>query len=254
MSITVRGINVTPALINGYAKRINSFDSIVTVWANAACIQAAQHGNRNWLTSLFALPMLRLANGELNKTGKQVLAYTSAHFPRVTWDSESQAVVLKKFNPNSPLVDHFAAPGIDVDALEDGHAFTIVKGHAYTQQADFLLTYAEFLNMPKAEKEVDDKPKSITAKAVASQMDKALTALKESRFAGTAEENSIALDKAKAFYLELMAVMGQAAAKVEADGQLQVDAEKAGQLLLSGQKGSAVRAGAKTGTKPAKAA
>lgn len=248
--IVVRGVTVNASLIAAYSKRINSFDSIVTVWANAAVLQAAQHGNKNWLDSLFALPLLRKANGELSATGKSVLAYTVAHFPRVVWDSESHKVVLKKFNANSPLADNFVAVGITAEQIESGEvvndAVTVIKGVAYLPHGDFNLTFAEFQNMEKAEKEVEDKPKTVTAKSLISSAEKAIAALTESRFAGSAEENAKAAESIKALYLKLSELVGAADAAKAADGQQQVDVGKASELLQSGQKGKSTRAGSKS--------
>lgn len=243
--IVVRGTTVNNTLIAAYAKRANSMGDVFTVWANAAVLQVAQHGNKNWLDSLFNLPMLRLANGDLSKTGRDVLAYTIAHFPRVMWDAKEQKVLLKKYNAESPLAAHFVAVGIDADKLEEGHGFTVIKGKAYTAQGDFLLTLADFLNLPKPDKEVDDKTPSVTAKSLVSNATKALKAMEEKRFAGTAEEVSKAAEQLKALYLQLAAMVTETETAKAEDGQLQVDVEKAGQLLQSGQKGASARAGQK---------
>ena len=254
--IVVRGVTVNASLIAAYSKRINSFDSIATVWANAAVLQAAQHGNKNWLDSLFALPLLRKANGDLSATGKSVLAYTVAHFPRVTWDSETQKVVLKKFNANSPLADHFVAVGVTAEQVEAGEVTSnvqVIKGVVYLPHGDFNLTFTEFQNMEKAEKEPEDKPKTVTAKSLISSAEKAIKALTESRFAGSAEENAKAADSIKALYLKLAELVGAAEAAKAEDGQQQVDVQKASELLQSGQKGRSTRAGSKVAAEQAAA-
>lgn len=249
--IVVRGTKVDNALIAAYTKRVNSFDSIVTIWANAAALQATK-GNKNWLDSLFALPVMRLANGNLNATGKSVLAYTAAHFPRVTFDSESQKVVLKKFNAASPLAANFVAVGVDANddtqklaLLDKGVGFEVVKDVVYVPHGDFILTYTEFLNLEKAEKEVEEKPKTVTAKSIISSAEKAVAALNESRFAGSAEENAKAVESIKALFLKLSELVSADAAVKVADGEKQVDVAKAAELLASGQKGKSARASSK---------
>lgn len=245
-NITVRGIAVNNTLISSYGRRVNSFDGIFTVWANAATLQVALHGNKNWLDSLFDLPSNRLAKGGLSAQGKQVLAYIQAHCPQVVWNKESDKPAFVKVKGDKPTGVYFLAPG----AKEVSDTVIKVGDKFYTAQADFYLTFAEFKNLEKAPKN-SDKSDSVTAKAFAKQVAKASEAFKASKFVGTPDELSAALEAAKAFYLELAAKVDAQLAEKLADGEQQVDADMAAQLLNSGQAGKSTRAGGKVEDKAA---
>ncbi|MNL54425.1 hypothetical protein D3C87_1777570 [compost metagenome] len=95
---------------------------------------------------------------------------------------------------------------------------------------------------------------SVSAKACAKALDKALTAHGNNRFIGTEEELLAAMTRAKALYLALDAAHSAAEqAKLE-DAQKQVDVAKAAELLASGQAGKGKRAGGKVDKASDKAA
>lgn len=245
-AFTVRGQVINGNRIAGFAKRFNSMDDTLTLWANAAALQASgTNRNRNWLESLFNAQPLRLTNGQLSKLGKQVLAYVTAHYPHVTFDTESQSVKLKKYNPNSPYNDYFAAPGVTLEqAAEQPDQYVVIKDKVLTKHGDFALTFAEFNSLEKPETE--EKPDAgVTAKAFAKQLEKVATAVQGQRFVGTDEEKADALAKLKALFLLLDSAHSATEEDKAQDGEKQVDVILAGQLLQSGQKGKAVRAGDK---------
>lgn len=245
LTLTIRGIAVNSALIAAYSKSLTSIDDKLTIWSNAAVLQAANHSNRNWLDRLFEVPALRLKNNDLSKLGKQVCAYIVAHYPRCEWDKEQQKMSLKKYNPNSPLADHFLAVG--ATSADEAKGIVEISGKFYTAQTDFLLTFAEFCNMEKPAKEDDDVLPSLGAKAVASQLEKAIKAQSEKRLVGSSDELYKALAAAKALYLALDAQLTAVEAdKLERaiDGGT-IDTEKAAELLKSGQAGKSTRAGGK---------
>jgi len=242
--ITIRGKKVDNTLIAAYVKRINSTNDVVTVFANAAVIQAAVHGNKNWLDKLFSLPVMTLRNGDLSKLGTQVLNYCKAHCPRVEWSKENQKVGLKKFNADSPLATNFVAVGVTEEQAANIEGATVVKGKVYLPHGDFNLTFDEFLNLEKPESA--DKPEpSLAAKALVKQLEKAVAFHKDGKLSGTADEVLAAAAHAKMLFTALDALHTKMVAVVVADEEKQVDAALAAQLLQSGQAGKATRAGKK---------
>lgn len=259
--LTVRGVTVNQTVINAYAKRINSFDDIITVWANAATLQAAAHANRNWLDQLFALPTMRIKSGDLSANGKQVLGYIQAHCPRVLFNKETCELGLKKFNPDSPLATHFVAFGVEAEdfaklateATDDTpNSVVDIKGKYYSVHGDFRLTFAEYKAFMDKGEEKDDSPKSILATAAAKQMEKFLEAQADGRLIGSADdlvallarakELISALDKAHTDALLAEQALATAELAKLAPEEQSVDVAKADELLKSGQAGKSKRA------------
>lgn len=244
LTLTVQGRTVNASVISAFAKRIGSIDDVLSVWANAATLQVACHGNRNWIDSLFSMPALKLANGDLSKAGKDVFKYIEAHFPRAVWDKESQKVGFKKLQKDSILATHFVAAG----ATAEGDNVTEHRGKFYMPHGDFALTLTAFKNLEKPEVEKDEKEVSMTAKAFSKQAEKALACFKDAKFTGTPDELLAAAQHAKALFLAIDAAYNEAQAKkieaaaAEGGG---LDTAMAAQLLQSGQKGKATRAGGK---------
>lgn len=219
-TLTVQGTLVDARLINAYKKSFGKHETILSVWANAAAVQMAAHGNRNWMDSLFSVPALRLKNGGLSKQGVELLGYVKAFFPRVVWDKKTNKLGLTKLQKESVLATHFVAVG--ADATTEG--VLQVRDKFYTPFGDFTLTFTEFKNLEKPDVEKEDVAPKMTAKAFATQAEKALSCLKEQRFIGTKEELFSALAHAKALYMALDAQFTAEAKKVES-----VDTAKAAQ-------------------------
>lgn len=250
LNITVQGTVVNSRVIAAFGRRVDSLDTILSVWANAATLQVAVHGNRNWLDSLFALPAMRLANNDLSKMGKEVLAYITAHCPRVVWNKDNQAIGLTKLQKESILATHFVAVG----ATAESETVSLHRNKFYQVHGDFALTLTGFKNLQKPEKEEEDKEPSMTAKAFVKQAEKALECFKNSRFTGTPDELLAAMVAAKALFLavdgELVKAEAAKLAKLQEGGIAAtagdvLDTVKAGELLASGQNGKSKRAGQK---------
>lgn len=241
-SMTVQGQLVDARLIAAYKKSFGKHETMLSVWANAAVIQMVQHGNRNWLDSLITVPALRLKSGALSKQGEELVKYMKAHCPRLVWDKESQKFGLTKMHKESILATHFVAVG----ATEESETVKNVNGKFYAPHGDFSLTYTEFKNLEKPEVEKEEVAPKMTAKAFATQAEKALACLKEQRFIGTKEELFSALAHAKALYMALDAQFTAEAKKAET-----VDAAKAlqsagvGTKINGSNKGADSRAGGK---------
>ena len=202
-SMTVQGTMVNSTIIAAYSRRVGSLDDVLSVWANAATLQVAVHGNRNWIDSLFALPVMRLTSGALSKTGKEVFAYIAAHCPRVVWDKEHNKVALTKLQKESALATHFVAVGVKHESeLPNGLGFQF-RDKFYTPHGDFALTFSAFKNLEKPEVEKEEKEESMTAKAFVKQAEKALSCFKAERFVGTSDELLSAMLKAKELFLAL---------------------------------------------------
>lgn len=261
--LTVQGVSVDARLITAYTKSFAKHETIISVWANAATIQLAQHGNRNWMETLFNLPVMRVQSGALSKLGSEVFAYIKAHFPRFVWDKENNKFALTKLDPKGILATHFVAVGAteatpQAVPVADELVITQIRDKFYKPFGDFTLTFTEFKNLEKVSGEKDEPaPPKMTAIAFAKQADKALECFKDGRFVGTAEELMSAMIKAELLF-KAMAVQ---IAKQEADAQKKlaesgiaatsddkVDNAMATQLLASGQKGKALRAGSKVAT------
>lgn len=252
--ITVQGVTVDARLITAYTKSFAKHETILSVWANAATIQLAQHGNRNWMDSLFALPAMRVKSGALSKLGSELANYIKAHFPRFVWDKENNKVALVKLQKESVLATHFVAVGMTAATVPAEQGVLQVRDKFYLPFGDFALTFTEFKNLEKPEVEKEEVAPKMTAVAFAKQADKALECFKDGRFVGTAEELLSAMHKAELLF-KAMAVQiakQEAAAQkklaesgIAATPEDKVDDAMATQLLASGQNGKSKRAGGK---------
>lgn len=242
-NIIVQGKQVNPSVIAAFARRVESLDEVLSVWANAGALQLAQHGNINWLAKLFEMPVLRLKSGDLSKLGQEVMRYVSAHYPAVKWDKENGKVCRAKVNKDNIQCSHF------VDLTAKGVSETVVeqRGKFWRPHGDFSLTLVEFRNLDRTSAESDDKTlPTVNAKAFIKQAEKALAALEGKRFIGASDELEAAAAKAKSLFLMLEAMTAKAVEK-----ELSVDMEKAAELLKSGQAGKSIRAGGKVEQKEA---
>lgn len=247
-TLTVQGVSVDARLIAAYKKSFGKHEQILSVWSNAAVLQMIVHGNRNWLDSLIAVPALRLKNGGLSKQGEELVKYMKAHCPRLVWDKESQKFGLTKMHKESILATHFVAVG----ATEESETVKNVNGKFYAPHGDFALTFTEFKNLEKPEVEKEDVAPKMTAKAFATQAEKALACLKEQRFIGTKEELFSALAHAKALYMALDAQFTAEAAKAEpVDVANALKSAGVGANINGNQKGADKRAGGKVEDKAA---
>lgn len=237
-NMLVQGKQVNASVIAAYAKRVGTLDDILSVWANAGALQLAQHGNINWLTKLFEMPVLRLKSGDLSKVGAEVMRYLSAHYPAVKWDKDNGKVVRAKVNKDSIQCTHF----VDLTAKAASDEIVEQRNKFWRPHGDFSLTLTEFKNLDRTSEKDEETEPTVAAKAFVKQVDKALTALTGARFVGAADELQAAADKAKAMYLALEAQI----AKNLATGKTEtVDFDKAAELLKSGQNGKSARAGGK---------
>jgi hypothetical protein len=250
LTLTVQGKQVNNTIIAAYAKRVGSLDEVLSVWANAATLQVAIHGNRNWMDALFDVPVMRLASGALSKTGKEVFNYISAHCPRVVWNKENNTVGMTKLQKDSILATHFIAVG----ATEESEVVSLHRNKFYMAHGDFALTLTAFKNLVKPEVEKEEQEEKMTAAAFIKQADKALNCFNAQRFVGTEDELLTAMTKAKALFLALDAQLVEAEkaklAKLAESGIAAtaadvVDVAKADELHKSGQAGKALRAGGK---------
>ncbi|QBJ04447.1 hypothetical protein HOV23_gp126 [Pseudomonas phage Lana] len=249
-SVTVQGQVVDARLIASYKKSFGKHEQILSVWANAATVQLAQHGNRNWIDSLFQLPVMTVKNGSLSKLGLEVFGYIRAHFPRLVWDKEHNKLALTKLQKDSILATHFVAVG----ASAESETVVQLRDKFYSAHGDFALTFTEFKNLEKPEVEKEEVAPKMTAVAFAKQADKALECFKDNRFVGTEEEILAAMLKAKALFLALDAqLVAQEKAKLDklaeegkaASAADVVDTDAAAKLLETGRKGKSARIGGK---------
>lgn len=266
LTINVQGKAVNNTIISAFAKRLGSIDDVLSVWANAATLQIVQHGNRNWLDSLFGMPAMRLKNNELSKAGKDVLAYIKAHCPLIVWNKDNQTIGMQKIGKDNVLAHSFIAVGhtAPVESI-----VTEYHGKFYMPHGDFCLTFNEFKNLAKPEKEVKDSDPSMLASAFIKQADKALLTFEAGRFIGTPEELLTAYVKAKELSDKINAAL-EASIKLEADklaklatieaiqpgmevspADMPIDTVLANQLHQSGQNGKSKRAGGKVEPKVA---
>lgn len=248
--ITVQGTLVNARLIAAYKKSFSKHENILSVWANAATVQLAAHGNRNWMDSLFALDVMRIKSGALSKLGTEVFAYIKAHFPRLVWDKEHNKLALVKLQKDSILATHFVAVGV----TEVSDTIIQVRDKFYSAHGDFALTFTGFKNLEKPEVEKEETAPKMTAVAFAKQADKALECFKDNRFIGTEEEILSAMVKAKALFLALDAqLVKQEADKlaklaesgIAATAADVIDVAAADKLLETGRKGKSAKAGGK---------
>lgn len=248
VDMVVQGKKVNASVIAAFAKRVGSVDEVLSVWANAGALQLAQHGNLNWLNRLFEMPLLTLKSGDLNKLGQEVMRYISAHYPAVKWDKDNHKVARAKVTAANIQYTHFVDLTVkDADTaavLTQGGVFAEVVKQGdkfYRPHGDFSLTFAQWREAQAAnEKEDDDALPTVTAKAFTKQMEKALAAMEAKRFVGAEDELSAALDKVLAMVERLTA----ATAKAQ-DEAPKVDVGAALQVLETGRRGKAARAGGK---------
>ncbi len=252
-ALKVQGHNVNNAVIAAFHKRVTSQSHVLSVWANAAAIQATQ-GNLNWAERLFSA--LSLKSGELSKQGKSVLSYIQRHYPLLVWDKENKKIGRKKQNADSVFNTLFLAP----TATEQAEGFQTLNGKTYLPVGDFELTYDQFLNLERPAKLDDGVQPSLPVKTFIKQTQKALEAATASRLVGSVEEFGTAIAEAEALVAKLRAaqaasISAQAAAEqrvVElanagpaaeiSPEHMPVDAAAAAQLLQSGQGGKSTRA------------
>ena len=226
--ITVRGQIITAQQINGIASKLASQSDSITVWTNYCALHAIQHHNTAPLAAMLQNPAFKLASGKPSKLGGEVLAYIKAHAPQIGIDAESGAPKVAKMGEQNPQRGMFQNPA---ERDESGKAAIVAPG-------DFALTFDEWRNLEKAAKEPTE-PK-VKAATVAKKLAEVKAAMQAGKLVASAEELAELAEAAKALFLALDAQHSAEAAKVEP-----VDAEKAAELLKSGQAGKATRAGGK---------
>ena len=227
--ITVRGQIITAQQINSISSKLASQSDAITVWANYCALHAVQHHNTAPLAAMLQNPAFKLASGKASKLGGEVLAYIRAHAPQIGIDAESGAPKVAKMGDKNPLRGMFQNPAeIDDDTQKP----------AIVAPGDFALTFDEWRNLEKAAKEPTE-PK-IKAATIAKKLGEVREAMAAGKLVASVEELAELAEAAKALFLALDAQHSAEAAKAEP-----VDAEKAAELLKSGQGGKATRAGKK---------
>ena len=226
--ITVRGQIITAQQINGIAAKLANQAESITVWANYCALHAVMHHNTAPLAAMLNNPAFKLASGKPSKLGAEVLAYIKAHAPQIGLDAESGAPKVAKMGEQNPQRGQFLNPA---ERDDNGKAAIVAPG-------DFALTFDQWRNLEKAAKEPTE-PK-VKAAAVAKKLAEVREALAAGKLVASAEELRELAEAAKALFLALDAQHSTEAAKAEP-----VDAEKAAELLKSGQAGKATRAGGK---------
>lgn len=226
--ITIRGQIITAQQINGIAGKLASQSDSITVWANYCALHAVQHHNTAPLAAMLNNPAFKLASGKPSKLGGEVLAYIKAHAPQIGIDAESGAPKVAKMGEQNPQRGQFQNPA---ERDDNGKAAIVAPG-------DFALTFDQWRNLEKAAKEPTE-PK-VKAATVAKKLAEVQAAMAAGKLVASAEELAELAEAAKALFLALDAQHSAEAAKAEP-----VDAEKAAELLKSGQAGKATRAGKK---------
>lgn len=223
--LIVQGTKVNSKIIAAYATRVESIDTLLSVWANAATIQLAKYANRNWLDTLFNLPTLRLKSGELSKTGKDVLSYITSHCPRVVWNKENKTIGCLPYVEAELLATNFIAFGAtevsDANVPEE-IAVTKVRGKFYRQIGDFHMTLNEFRNFQKVTVVKAPSDPSMTVKAFNNNCDKASAFMADAKFFGTAEELSAAKAKLENM-LKMVERLAEGLPAVEPEAPVSVD-------------------------------
>lgn len=226
--ITVRGQIITAQQINSIASKLAGQSESITVWANYCALHAIVHHNTAPLAAMLQNPAFKLASGKASKLGGEVLAYIKAHAPQIQLDAESGAPKVAKMGDKNPLRGMFQNPA----ELDDNGKPAIVA------PGDFALTFDEWRSLEKAAKEPTE-PK-VKAATVAKKLAEVQAAMAAGKLVASAEELAELAEAAKALFMALDAQHSAEAAKAEP-----VDAEKAAELLKSGQAGKATRAGKK---------
>lgn len=226
--ITIRGQIITAQQISGIASKLASQSDSITVWANYCALHAVQHHNTAPLAAMLNNPAFKLASGKASKLGGEVLAYIKAHAPQIQLDAESGAPKVAKMGDKNPLRGMFQNPA----ELDDNGKPAIVA------PGDFALSFDEWRNLEKAAKEPTE-PK-VKAATVAKKLAEVQAAMQAGKLVASVEELAELAEAAKALFMALDSQHTAEAAKVEP-----VDAEKAAELLKSGQAGKATRAGGK---------
>ena len=226
--ITIRGQIITAQQINSIAGKLASQSDSITVWANYCALHAVQHHNTAPLAAMLQNPAFKLASGKASKLGGEVLAYIKAHAPQIGLDAESGAPKVAKMGDKNPLRGQFQNPA---ERDDNGKPAIVAPG-------DFALSFDEWRNLEKAAKEPTE-PK-VKAATVAKKLAEVQAAMAAGKLVASAEELAELAEAAKALFLALDAQHSTEAAKAEP-----VDAEKAAELLKSGQGGKATRAGKK---------
>lgn len=227
--ITVRGKVVTAQQIAGLAAKLANQSESITVWANYCAIHAVAHFNTAPLAAMLQNPAFKLASGKPSKLGGEVLAYIKAHAPQIQVDAETGAPKVAKMADSNPLRGHFQNPA----EIDDN-----TQKPSIVAAGDFALSFDEWRQMEKPAKEKAE-PK-VKAATIAKRLADVQDAMKAGKLVASAEELRELAEAAKALFLALDAEHSAEAAKAEP-----VDAEKAAELLKSGQAGKATRAGKK---------
>lgn len=231
----VQGTKVNSKIIMAYATRVESIDTLLSVWANAATIQMAKYANRNWLDTLFNLPSMRLKSGELSKTGKDVLSYITSHCPRVIWNKDNKTIGCLPYVEAEKLATHFIAFGADnvSDAnVPDELAVTKVRGKFYRQIGDFNMTLNEFRNFQKVTVVKAPSDPSMTVKAFNNNCDKAAAFMADAKFFGTADELSAAKAKLE-HMLKMVERLAEGLPAVEPETPVSVDTTDVDPLITA---------------------
>ncbi|OCX57190.1 hypothetical protein [Stutzerimonas stutzeri] len=228
VTITIRGKVITSQQVAAFGKGLAAQSEAITVWANYCAIHAVAHHNIEPLNAMLQNAAFRLSTGKLSKLGGEVAAYIKAHAPQIQLNAETRRYIVARMKADNPRFQKFANPA----QLDDAGKPAIVEA------ADFALTFDEWRTLEKAEKE--QKPVTLKASTVTGQIGKVLEAIQQKRLSASVEE----ADTLLADVLKLQAELVSLTAKLKADVE-PIDADKAAELLKSGQSGKSKRAGGK---------
>ena len=228
VSITVRGKVITAQQVAAFGKGLAAQSDAITVWANYCAIHAVTHHNVEPLNAMLQNGAFRLTTGKLSKLGGEVAAYVKAHAPQIQLDTKTGRYIVARMKADNPRFQKFANPA-NLDG--DGKPAIVEAG-------DFALTFDEWRTLEKPEKE--PKPVTLKASTVANQLAKALDAINKKAFSATADEARELAKQLSDLFVTVDFVASQLASKVEP-----IDADKAAELLKSGQSGKSKRAGGK---------
>lgn len=228
VTITIRGKVITSQQVAAFGKGLAAQSEAITVWANYCAIHAVVHHNIEPLNAMLQNGAFRLTTGKLSKLGGEVAAYIKAHAPQIQLDTKTGRYIVARMKADNPRFQKFANPA-NLDG--DGKPAIVEAG-------DFALTFDEWRTLEKAAKE--PKPATLKAATVANQLAKAMEAINSKAFSATADEARELAKQLSDLFVTVDFVASQLASKVEP-----IDADKAAELLKSGQAGKSKRAGGK---------
>lgn len=188
-SIEFNGKRFATQMFNSFSSKLDATESELEQYLNVAALQAVRHGNTNWLNIIFEARAFRLKNGNLNKSGTDVLEYVKAHCPVVLFDVNEQRVKLRKITAKNKLNGMFRVPFESF--TDDDTGEKLDKLVSVEENPVFALTLSEYRD--HAANESNEAPKASDKKysTLVNQLEgmaKLLAGEKESKVIGTVDE------------------------------------------------------------------